>query len=102
MRRWCATYYWKALNKGYNFSLDLIQSEVYTQSYGAPKSRESQLWEFRNFDLGNESLETKCHLDVGLMERYKVYYKGEGGGFLQVRAMVSLMSPNTKNASTMH
>jgi hypothetical protein len=27
------------------------------------------------------SLETKCHLDVGLMERHKVYYKGEGSGF---------------------
>jgi len=30
------------------------------------------------------SLETKCYLDVGLMERHKVYYKGEGGGFPQV------------------
>jgi len=28
-----------------------------------------------------ESLGTKCYLDVGLMERHKVYYKGEGGGF---------------------
>jgi len=28
------------------------------------------------------SFETKCHLDVGLVERHKVYYKGEGGGFL--------------------
>jgi len=27
------------------------------------------------------SPKTKCHLDVGLMERHKVYYKGEGGGF---------------------
>ncbi len=26
----------------------------------------------------------KSHLDVGLMERRKVYYKGEGGGFPQV------------------
>jgi len=23
------------------------------------------------------------HLDVGLMERHRVYYKGEGGGFSQ-------------------
>jgi hypothetical protein len=28
-----------------------------------------------------ESPKTKCHLDVGLMERHKIYYKGEGGGF---------------------
>jgi len=52
---------------------------------------------------------TKCHLDVGLMERHKVYYKGEGGGFPQVRIVVSLVSlnlpmvyPSTKNAPIMH
>jgi hypothetical protein len=52
---------------------------------------------------------TKCHLDVGLMERHKVYYKGEGGGFPQVPAVVSFMSPSlfvvcpsTKSALTMH
>jgi len=37
---------------------------------------------------------TKCHLDVGLVERHRVYYKGEGGGFPQVRAVVSLVSPS--------
>jgi hypothetical protein len=52
---------------------------------------------------------TKCHLDVGLVERHKVYYKGEGGGLPQVRAVVSLVNPslpvarpNTKSAQTMH
>ncbi len=52
---------------------------------------------------------TKCHLDVGLVKRHKVYYKGEGGGFPQVRAVVSLVSPNlpvalfsTKSAPNMH
>ncbi len=29
--------------------------------------------------LGNPR--TKCHLDVGLVEKHKIYYKGEGGGF---------------------
>ncbi len=38
-----------------------------------------------------ESPRTKCHLDVSLVERHKIYYKGEGGGFSQVRAMVSLV-----------
>jgi len=59
------------------------------------------------FPLG--SLGTKCHLDVGLVKRHKVYYKGEGGDFPQVRAMVSLVSPNlivvrlsTKSAEIMH
>jgi hypothetical protein len=36
----------------------------------------------------------KCHLDVGLVERHKIYYKGEGGGFPQVRAVVSFVSPS--------
>jgi hypothetical protein len=65
----------------------------------------SQSCESPNF--GN--LGTKCHLDVGLVERHRVYYKGEGGGFPQVRAVVSLMStslpmarPSTKSVQAMH
>jgi len=37
---------------------------------------------------------TKCHLDVGLMERHKVCYKREGGGFSQVWALMNLVSPS--------
>ncbi len=51
---------------------------------------------------------TKCHLNVSLVDKHKVYYKGEGGGFPQVRAVVSLVSlrlpvarPNTKSVPTM-
>jgi hypothetical protein len=33
------------------------------------------------------------HLDVASMESCKVYYKGEGDGFPQVRAVVSLVCP---------
>jgi hypothetical protein len=46
---------------------------------------------------------------MGLVERDIVYYKGEGGGFPQVRAVVSLVSPSlpvacpsTKSALVMH
>jgi hypothetical protein len=35
----------------------------------------------------------KVHLDVGLMDKGRVYYKREGGGFPQVRAVVSLVCP---------
>jgi len=35
----------------------------------------------------------KSHLDVGSMDNNRVYYKGEGGGFPQVRAVVSLVCP---------
>jgi len=43
------------------------------------------------------------------MEKHKVDYKGEGGGFPQIQAMVSLVSPSlpmahpsTKSAPIMH
>ncbi len=67
------------------------------QSHGSPN--------FGNFG----SPRTKCHLDVSLMERHKVYYKGEGGGFPEVRVVMSLVNPNlfvdclnTKSAPTTH
>jgi hypothetical protein len=50
----------------------------------------------------------KSHLDVGSVTSHRVYYKGEGGGFPQVRAVVNLVSvlpvarPSTKGAPTMH
>jgi len=66
------------------------QSKVCTQSYGAPKLRESQLWQLRDSHLGVPR--QKNHLDVSLVERHKIYYKGEGGGFPQVRAVVNLVS----------
>jgi hypothetical protein len=34
---------------------------------------------------------TKSHLNVGSMERCRVYYKGEGGAFPPIRAVVSLV-----------
>jgi hypothetical protein len=46
-----------------------------------------------NFETPLGSLGIKSHLDVGPMERCKIYYKGEGGGFPQVRAVVSLVCP---------
>jgi hypothetical protein len=39
--------------------------------------------------LGSPS--TKNHLDVTHVERRRVYYKGEGGGFPQIGAVVSLV-----------
>jgi hypothetical protein len=42
---------------------------------------------FKNWDLGS-----KWHLGVGPMARHREYCKGEGGGFPQVWAVVSLVS----------
>jgi hypothetical protein len=48
---------------------------------------------------------TKSHSDVGVAERCREYYMGEGGNFLRVWAVVSLVSlkspmacPSTKGA----
>jgi hypothetical protein len=63
------------------------------------------MWEFRDSHLGVPR--QKALLDVALV--HKVYYKGEGGGFPQVQAVASLMSPrllmvhpSTKSVQTMH
>jgi hypothetical protein len=66
-----------------------LQSEVCSQSYGAPKSRGSLLARFWDSHSGVPG--EKNHLDVGPVERCRIYYKGEGGGFPQVRAVVSLV-----------
>ncbi len=36
---------------------------------------------------------TKSHSDVVPMERCRVYYKGEGGGFPQVQVVTRFVSP---------
>jgi hypothetical protein len=106
-RRWRATYYWKALNEGYNFALNLISiGSLHTMLWDPKVARIPTLAISR---LPFRSPRTKCHLDVGLVERHKVYYKGEGGGFPQIWAVVYLVSsslpvahPSTKNVTTMH
>ncbi len=88
----CATYRWKALNEGYNFASDLITIGGLHKKLCALKVAEVPLVEISKLPLG--SPETKSHLDVALVERHKIYYEGEGGGFPQVRAVVSLMCPS--------
>jgi hypothetical protein len=90
--RWHAKYCWKALDEGYNFALDLISIRSLNAKLWAPKVAGVLILAISKIPLG--SPKTKCHLDVGLVERRKVYYKGEGGGFPQVRTVVSLMSPS--------
>jgi hypothetical protein len=56
------------------------------QSRGSPScgNFRTPTWEFRD----------KMPLDVAPVKRHIEYYKGEGDGFPQVRAVVSLVSPN--------
>jgi hypothetical protein len=46
----------------------------------------------RILGLPLQSPKTKGHLDVAPVKRCRIYYKGEGGGFPQVWAVVSLVS----------
>ncbi len=99
--------HWKVLDGGYNFALDLITIKGLQTKLWAPKFAEVPILGILGLPLG--SSRTKCHLDVGLVARHRVYYKGEGDDFLQVQAMVSLVSPrlpvvllSTKNALAMH
>jgi hypothetical protein len=56
------------------------------QSCGSPN--------FGNFETPTRESWDKMPFGCGLMERHKVYYKGEGGDFPQVRAVVSLVNPS--------
>ncbi len=89
-RRWCATYHWKACNKGYNFVSDLISIIGLHTKLWAPKVVKVPTLGILGLPL--ESLGTKWHLGVGTMAMHIVYYKGEGGGFPKVQAVVSLIS----------
>jgi len=77
--RWRATCRWKALNESYNFASDLISIWGLHAKLWAPKITGVPTLAILGLPLG--SFETKCHSDVGLMERHKIYYKGEDGGF---------------------
>ncbi len=82
----------KNLDEGYTFVLDLISIRgLHTKLWG-PKITRVLTLAILGLPLG--SPERKSHLDVGLVERHRVYYKGEGGGFPQVGAVVSLVSSN--------
>jgi len=90
--RCCTTYRWKDFDEGYNFALNLISIRGLHEKLWAPKVAEVLVMGISR--LSNGSIGTKCHLDVGLVKRHKVYYKGEGGGFPQVRVVVSFVNLN--------
>jgi hypothetical protein len=98
-----ATYRWKALNESYNFALDRTSIEgLFAKLWGSkvtgvPASGISGLHAgvpaggISGLPCGSPG--KNSHLDIASVESCKVYYKGEGGGFPQVRAVVSLVSP---------
>ncbi len=83
------TYRWKALDEGYNFALDRITIKGLHKKLCVLKVVGVPIDAILGLPFG--SLGTKSHLDVAPVERRIVYYKGEGGGFPQVRVVVSLV-----------
>jgi len=82
MCRWCATYRWKALDEGYNFTSDFISIRGLHAKLWCPKVEGVPTLVISGLPLGSPG--TKSHLDVSPVERCRVYYKGEDGGFPQV------------------
>ncbi len=100
------TYRWKVFDKGYNFASNLISIRGLHTKLWAPKIAKVLILGILGIPLGNPR--TKCHLDANPVARHIVYYKGEGGGFPQVRAVVSLVNlslpvvcPSTKSVLAM-
>ncbi len=77
--RQCVTYHWKVFIKGYNFCQDFIAIEGFHAKLCGSKVGGVLVVGISRLPL--RSPRTKSHLDVALMENYRVYYKGEGGGF---------------------
>ncbi len=89
--RGSATHHWKALKESYKFNSDLIPIGGLSKKLWPRKILRVQTGIVSGLLFG--SLGTKSHSDVGAVERCREYYMGEGGGFPQVWAMVSLVSP---------
>jgi len=73
------------------FALDLIPIRGLSKELCLCKVPGVQTGTVLGLLLGNPRI--KSHSDVIAMERHKVYYMGEGGGFPPVRVVMSLVSP---------
>jgi hypothetical protein len=89
--RWSATRRWKALDESYKFDLNLIPIGGFGKELWLHKVTKIQTGTIWGLPLGSPQI--KNHSDVGDVERRREYYMGKGGGFLRVRAVVSLVNP---------
>jgi hypothetical protein len=72
-----------------------LQLDLAVGRYELPKSRDSSKDSFGTvLGLQLGSPRKKSHLDVASAKSCREYYKGEGGGFPQVRAVVCHVSLN--------
>jgi hypothetical protein len=86
-----ATYHWKSLDESYNFASDRIVIQGLLAKLWGSKVAGVPFGAISGLPLGSPG--KNSHLDVASVESCKVYYKGEGGGFPQVRAVMSLVCP---------
>jgi len=90
--RWRATYRWKALDECYNFALDLISIGGLHAKLWALKVVGVLVVGISGLPLG--SYGTKWHLGAGLVAKQDLYtIRRKVMASLQVRALVSLLSP---------
>jgi len=92
-----ATWHWKALDESYNFGLRLVPIRVRGKELWLSKVLGLQPRTISGLPLG--SLGKKGHLNVASVESCREYYMGEGGGFPQVRAMVSQVVQSARGLS---
>jgi hypothetical protein len=86
-----ATWCWKALDESYNFALNHIAIQGLLAKLWGFKVPRVPFGAISGLPLGSPG--KNSHLDVASVESCIVYYKGEGGGFPQVRVVVSLVCP---------
>jgi hypothetical protein len=105
--KWRITYCWKNIDKGYNFASCITSFGGLHKKLWASKVLIVPISKISRFPIWKSR--GKWHLDVAPVADHREYYKGEGGGFPQVRAMVSVVNPcmpvtclYTKNVTTMH
>ncbi len=91
VNRWSITWRWKALEEGYKFGLDLVPIKGRGEKLWSPKVPRVQTGTVSGFHFGSPG--KKCHSDVASVGKCREYYMGEGGGFPQIRAVVSQVSP---------
>jgi len=87
--RGCRTYLWKALNESYNFASNCISIWGLLAKLWASKVVGIPIGAISGLPL--ESPEREKPFGCGLRDQSQ--NKGEGGGFSQVRAVVSLVCP---------
>jgi hypothetical protein len=87
-----ATWRWKALEESYNFGSNLVPIRTQGEKLWMPKVPGVQTGIVSGLQLGSPG--KKSHLGVASVRSCREYYKGEGGGFPRVWAVVSQVSPS--------